>query len=107
MCIRDRYKIVMRQGNSPINGPHQGGWITAPDGRDWFIHFQDVLELGRIIHLQPMCFVDGWPFMGQDTDGDGIGEPVAEWKMPAEGMPEYEKMCIRDRWMRRPLKRTT
>ena len=85
-----QYKIVMRQGNSPINGPHQGGWITAPDGRDWFIHFQDVLELGRIIHLQPMCFVDGWPFMGQDTDGDGIGEPVAEWKMPAEGMPEYE-----------------
>lgn len=83
------YKIVMHQGDAPVNGPHQGGWVTAPDGKDWFIHFQDVIELGRIIHLQPMCFMDGWPFMGQDTNGDGIGEPVSEWKMPAEGMPEY------------------
>lgn len=96
-CLRSKsvwgpyeYKIVMRQGASSINGPHQGGWITTPDGKDFFLHFQDVIELGRIIHLQPMCFVDGWPFIGQDLDGDGVGEPVGEWRMPAENMPEYE-----------------
>ena len=79
----------MHQGNSRVNGPHQGGWVTSPDGRHWFIHFQDVVELGRIIHLQPMCFLDDWPFIGQDQNGDGIGEPVEEWPVPAEGMPEY------------------
>nr|WP_242827982.1 hypothetical protein [Enterocloster clostridioformis] len=52
------------------------------------------MELGRIIHLQPMCFLDNWPFIGQDQNGDGIGEPVEEWSMPAGGspageMPEY------------------
>ncbi len=96
-CLRSKsvygpyeYKIVMHQGAASVNGPHQGGWVTDPAGKDWFIHFQDVIELGRITHLQPMCFVDGWPFIGQDIDGDGIGEPVEEWKMPAEGMPAYE-----------------
>lgn len=100
-CLRSRevygpydYKVVMHQGNSRVNGPHQGGWVTSPDGKDWFVHFQDVVELGRIIHLQPMCFLDDWPFIGQDQNGDGIGEPVEEWSMPAgecpaEGLPEY------------------
>ena len=95
-CLRSRsvygpydYRVVMHQGNSRVNGPHQGGWVTSPDGRDWFVHFQDVVELGRIIHLQPMCFLDDWPFIGQDQNGDGIGEPVEEWPVPAEGMPEY------------------
>ena len=95
-CLRSRsvygpyeYKIVMHQGNSLINGPHQGGWVTSSDGRDWFIHFQDVIELGRIVHLQPMCFEHGWPFIGQDQNGDGIGEPVESWNMPAERMPLY------------------
>ncbi len=83
------YRIVMHQGNTDINGPHQGGWVTAPDGRHWFIHFQDVHELGRIIHLQPMCFNGGWPFIGSEQNGDGIGEPVKEWHLPAEGQPEY------------------
>lgn len=84
------YKIVMHQGASAVNGPHQGGWVTAPDGRDWFVHFQDVGELGRITHLQPMCFLSGWPFIGQDIDADGIGEPVGEWPLPVEGAPAYE-----------------
>ena len=95
-CLRSRsvygpyeYKIVMHQGNSAVNGPHQGGWVTSSDGRDWFIHFQDVIELGRIVHLQPMCFADGWPFIGQDQNGDGIGEPVESWYMPEEDMPSY------------------
>ncbi len=84
------YRVVMHQGTSQVNGPHQGGWVTAPDGRDWFIHFQDVHELGRITHLQPMCFNGGWPFIGSDLDGDGIGEPVSEWRLPVEGQPLYE-----------------
>ena len=84
------YRIVMHQGNTDVNGPHQGGWVTTPDGRNWFIHFQDVIELGRIVHLQPLCFINGWPFIGSDQNGDGIGEPVKEWNVPIEGQPDYE-----------------
>ncbi|HPF52874.1 MAG TPA: glycoside hydrolase 43 family protein, partial [Draconibacterium sp.] len=34
-------KTVMTQGNTEINGPHQGAWVTTQTGEDWFIHFQD------------------------------------------------------------------
>ena len=84
------YRIVMHQGETEVNGPHQGGWVTGVDGRHWFVHFQDVIELGRITHLQPMCFNAGWPFIGEEKNGDGIGEPVAEWSLPAEGQPHYQ-----------------
>lgn len=83
------YKIVMHQGDTPVNGPHQGGWVDTPDGSHWFIHFQDVGSLGRIVHLQPLCFNGGWPFIGAEKNGDGIGEPVSEWQFPAAGQPEY------------------
>lgn len=32
-------RIVMAQGRSGINGPHQGAWVRAQDGSDWFFHF--------------------------------------------------------------------
>ena len=83
------YKILMNQGKTDVNGPHQGAWVTAPDGRGWFVHFQDVIELGRITHLQPMCFFQGWPYIGMDINGDGIGEPVQEWEVPVKDAPQY------------------
>lgn len=78
-------RIVMAQGKSPINGPHQGAWIDTPEGENWFMHFQDVGEYGRIIHLQPMVWKDGWPVIGEDKDGDGCGDPVLKWKKPIAG----------------------
>ena len=78
-------KIVLHQGNSPVNGPHQGAWVDTPDGQDWFLHFQDVGAYGRLVHLQPMKWVDGWPVIGIDKDGDGCGEPVMTYKKPNVG----------------------
>lgn len=75
-------RIVLHQGNTGVNGPHQGAWVDTPDGQDWFFHFQDAGVYGRILHLQPMCWVDGWPFIGQEQNGDSIGEPVARWRLP-------------------------
>ncbi len=75
-------KIVMRQGNSPVNGPHQGAWVDTPEGEDWFLHFQDVGNAGRIVHLQPMRWVDDWPVIGADEDNDGCGEPVMQYRKP-------------------------
>lgn len=75
-------KIVLHQGNTPVNGPHQGAWIDTPDGEDWFIHFQDVGNAGRIVHLQPMKWVDDWPVIGMHEDENGCGEPVLTWQKP-------------------------
>lgn len=75
-------KIVLEQGSTKINGPHQGAWIVSESGEDWFIHFQDKGAFGRIVHLQPLKWINGWPVIGIDYDGNGIGEPVTEYKMP-------------------------
>jgi len=78
-------KVVMAQGKSPVNGPHQGGWVDTTTGEDWFIHFQDVGPLGRITHLQPMIWKNDWPVIGEDKDGDGCGDPVMTYKKPNVG----------------------
>ncbi|WZL89593.1 glycoside hydrolase 43 family protein [Salinimicrobium sp. 3283s] len=77
--------VSLAQGNTDINGPHQGAWIELENGEDWFIHFQDKEAYGRIVHLQPMTWKDGWPTMGVDKDGDGTGEPVMSFRKPNVG----------------------
>jgi beta-xylosidase len=75
-------KVVLAQGKSAINGPHQGGWVNTADtpaGEYWFIHFQDRGPYGRIVHLQPMRWVDDWPVIGRE------GEPVVTHKKPVVG----------------------
>src|SRR5882757_5498413 len=78
-------KVVMDQGGSTTNGPHQGAWVTTQTGEDWFLHFQDKGAYGRVVHLQPMKWVNDWPVMGVDKDGDGKGEPVLIYKKPNVG----------------------
>ncbi|UAY50927.1 glycoside hydrolase family 43 protein [Ferruginibacter albus] len=78
-------KVVMDQGSTTINGPHQGAWIQTQTGEDWFLHFQDKYAYGRVVHLQPMQWKDDWPVIGIDKDGDGKGEPVLTYKKPNVG----------------------
>jgi len=73
---------AMEQGNTLINGPHQGAWVHTSHNEDWFFHFQSKLAYGRIVHLQPMTWVDDWPVIGNDDDGDGIGNPVSIHQKP-------------------------
>jgi beta-xylosidase len=75
-------KIVLEQGSTHINGPHQGAWVSLANGDDWFFHFQDRGLYGRIVHLQVMRWENDWPIMGIDYDGNGIGEPALEYPMP-------------------------
>lgn len=78
-------KVVLQQGVTDVNGPHQGALVQTPAGKDWFYHFQDRGAYGRIVHLQPVSWKDGWPVVGEDKDGDGVGEPVAQYKKPLAG----------------------
>ena len=60
-------RVVLKQGSSDTNGPHQGAWIETPYGEHWFMHFQSRGLYGRITHLQPMRWgEDGWPVIGQE-----------------------------------------
>jgi beta-xylosidase len=80
-------RTVMEQGKSPINGPHQGAWVRAQDGSDWFLHFQDKNAYGRVVHLQPMRWVDDWPVIGEEGPNAGTGQPVLTYKKPVAGGP--------------------
>ncbi|HYO25450.1 MAG TPA: hypothetical protein VEQ85_10940, partial [Lacipirellulaceae bacterium] len=51
-------------------------------GEHWFLHFQDLGAYGRVVHLNPMRWEDDWPVMGQDMDGNGVGEPLEHMGMP-------------------------
>src|ERR1043165_7618966 len=77
-------KIVLAQGATEINGPHQGALVDTASGEWWFIHFQDVGLYGRVVHLQPVHWQNGWPMMGV-TGADGVGEPVVDHRKP--GVP--------------------
>jgi beta-xylosidase len=78
-------KLVLEQGATPVNGPHQGALEQTASGEWWFIHFQDAKPYGRVVHLQPVMWQDGWPLMGVDHDGNGVGEPVATYAKPTVG----------------------
>jgi beta-xylosidase len=74
-------RVVLARGGTPVNGPHQGGWVETPSGENWFLHFQDMGPYGRVVHLQPMKWVDDWPVIGVN------GEPVLRYQKPkAEGI---------------------
>lgn len=75
-------RIVLSQGDSQINGPRQGAWVETSEKENWYFHFQDVGAYGRVVHLQPLSWVDDWPVIGVDKDGDGCGEPVLEYRKP-------------------------
>lgn len=74
--------VSLAQGASQVNGPHQGGLVDTPNGEWWFLHFQDKGPYGRVVHLQPTVWKNGFPVMGIDKDGDGTGEPVMTFKKP-------------------------
>lgn len=77
------HRVVMNQGSTDIHGPHQGAWITDAEGDDWFLHFEDRYAYGRVVHLQPLKWnADGWCIIGEDKNGDGIGEPVLSYRKP-------------------------
>jgi beta-xylosidase len=70
------HKIVLSQGTTTINGPHQGGYVESPDGHGWFIHFQSRGAHGRILHLEPVRWENDWPIMGTTQENKTEGQPV-------------------------------
>ena len=50
-------RIVLRQGSTKINGPHQGGYVEL-ESSSLVCDLQDRIAYGRIVHLQPVHWVE-------------------------------------------------
>ena len=102
------YRVVIEQKDSDVNGPHQGAWVDTPDGKDYFLHFQDVYAAGRIVHLQKMRWVDDWPVIGEADEGEICGKPVLKMDKPVktdgsdifapDASDDFEKDAIGLQW---------
>lgn len=77
-------RVLLQQGGTSVNGPHQGGYVELENGECWFVHFQDADLYGRIVHLQPMHWQeDDWPRLGVEHNAQGIGQPAMEHVLPS------------------------
>jgi len=116
-------KVVLSQGDTEINGPHQGALVDTPSGGWWFLHFQDAGLYGRIVHLQPVRWQDGWPLVGKNCepvqrhakpivipgqkpfapqagdefDGDKLG---LQWQWHANHRDDWHSLAARPGWLR-------
>ena len=116
-------KIVLAQGDTDVNGPHQGALVDTPEDGWWFLHFQDAGPYGRVTHLQPVQWQDGWPLIGkngepvrrhakpivahsgktcapQTTDEFSGGKPDLQWQWPANPCDDWHQPGARPGWLR-------
>jgi beta-xylosidase len=116
-------KIILAQGRTRINGPHQGALVDTPDDGWWFLHFQDAGPYGRILHLQPVHWEDGWPMAGrhgapiqrhpkpivvrsqapfapQTSDEFNENKPGLQWQWQANHRDDWYSLAARPGWLR-------
>lgn len=87
VCLRSKniygpyeHKVIVEDATSyPPNGLHQGGMVQLENGDWWFIIMQDRGPIGRVPHLLPVRWVDGWPMLGVD------GKDVITYRKPEVG----------------------
>jgi len=84
-------KIILMQGDTQVNGPHQGALIDLDDdGGKWaFMHFQDMGAYGRVVHLQPAIWQNGWVLCGEVKDSNLPGTPVQGGDYPVDIKTDY------------------
>jgi len=96
-------RVLMERGNGVERSVCQGALVQAPDGSWWLSHQlvqnrkrtkQDLAGPttgesyeGRSQWLVPVKWKDGWPVVGVDPDGNGIGNTVHKSRKPIKGHP--------------------
>ena len=85
-------RVVLENGNGTDRCPGQGSLLKLDDGSWWFMHQlakgkPEERYNGRPQFLEPVTWKNGWPLIGVDTDGNGIGEVVWSSKKPVQGFP--------------------
>jgi len=83
------HKVVLEKGGRGPS-PGGGGYVEMPDGSAWFLHHVGISGHGRMPFLEPVHWRDGWPEMGIDKDGNGIGEPLNSYTKPVDSKEEMD-----------------
>ncbi|MCK4292597.1 MAG: glycoside hydrolase 43 family protein, partial [Planctomycetes bacterium] len=115
-------RIVMERGKGVSRSVCQGALVQAAEGSWWYSHqlVQHREKIkgtfagrttgssyeGRSQWLIPVKWQDGWPVLGEDPDGNGIGNTVHQWKKPIQGYPidapqtddEFEAAKLGPQW---------
>ncbi|NMO95160.1 glycoside hydrolase family 43 protein [Paenibacillus lemnae] len=101
-------ELIHTHGMEVDREPNQGGLVQTPAGEWYFISHQGTggYHEGRTLHLLPVTWVDGWPIIGEDTDGDGIGEMVWGGRKPIHGYTssaltmndDFESAVLKPHW---------
>ncbi len=78
-------RTVLSKGTTHVQAPHQGGYVETPSGEGWFLHFNSTGAYGRIVHMQPVRWYDGWPVMGELLPDAPNGQPVMSHRVPDVG----------------------
>lgn len=101
-------ELIHTHGMEIDREPNQGGLVQTVSGDWYFISHQGTggYYEGRTLHLLPVTWVDGWPIIGNDTDGDGIGEMVWGGRKPINGLPvtvlstndDFERAVLEPYW---------
>ncbi len=81
-------KIVLEKGNGTDRSCCQGSLIQAPDSSWWYMH--QLVQSKNSYEGRPQCLIpvvweNGWPLMGEDPDGNGIGNIVWKCRKPVQG----------------------
>lgn len=96
-------RIVMERGNGVSRSVCQGALVQATDSSWWYSHqlvqYREKIQgtfagkttgssyEGRSQWLIPVRWQEGWPVLGEDPDGNGIGNTIHQWKKPIQGHP--------------------
>lgn len=80
-------RVVLQQGSTSVQGPHQGGYVETPTGQGWFVHFNSTGAFGRVVYLEPVSWENDWPVIGDPVPGETYGQPVANHAIPDGGSP--------------------
>ena len=96
-------RVVMEKGSVVRRSVCQGALVRAADGSWWYTHqlvqtrakrkgdlagptTGESFE-GRSQWLVPVRWQDGWPVLGKDADGNGVGNTVRQARKPIAGHP--------------------
>ena len=83
-------RILLEKGNGTDRSCCQGSLLQAPDSSWWYMH--QLVQARNTYEGRPQCLIpvkwkDGWPLLGEDPDGNGIGNIVWKSKKPIQGKP--------------------
>jgi unsaturated rhamnogalacturonyl hydrolase len=65
------------------DGLHQGAWVD-----DWFVHFEDRGAYGRIVHRQPLRWVNDWPEIEAVESRNSGAALLDDWQWQGNPSPD-------------------